>query len=123
MRKWKLDRIISVATLATSVVALVLLLKKPAPVAHALSPAASAASAQSFNQKIQQLDQPKDSEQAPAEVHLNADEVSAAIAEAARSLPGLAAPSPPGASGPSRAPSGQVPVNQSSPDQSASGIT
>jgi hypothetical protein len=93
MKKWKLDRIISVATLATSVIALVLVLKKPAPVAHPQSQAAAMASAQSFDQKIQQLDQPKDPDRAPAEVHLNSDEVSAAIAQAVGSLPISAAPS------------------------------
>ena len=34
MTKWKIDRIISVATLVTSVIALFLVLKKPAPVAR-----------------------------------------------------------------------------------------
>ena len=33
MKKWHLDRIISIATLLTSVIALYLVLKKPAPVA------------------------------------------------------------------------------------------
>ena len=34
MKKWKIDRIISVATLVTSIMALFLVLKKPAPVAQ-----------------------------------------------------------------------------------------
>ena len=34
MKKFKLDRIISIATLVASLVAIVLVLKKPAPVAH-----------------------------------------------------------------------------------------
>jgi hypothetical protein len=123
MKKWKLDRIVSLATLATSLVALVLVMKRPAPVAHALSPEASAASAQSFKQKIQQLDQPKDSEQAPAEVRLNADEVSAAIAEATGSLPGPASPSARRASGPDQLPPGQGSLHQSSPAPSAPGLT
>jgi hypothetical protein len=118
MKKWKLDRIISVATLATSVIALVLVLKKPAPVAHPLSPAAAMASAQSFDQKIQQLDQPKDPERAPAEVHLNSDEVSAAIAQAVGSLPVPAAPST-GVAQPGRGPANQGSSSQSSPDGSA----
>jgi hypothetical protein len=57
MKKWKLDRIISVATLVTSVVALVLVLKRPAPVAQPQTPAQAAANAQSFQEKIAQLDQ------------------------------------------------------------------
>jgi hypothetical protein len=117
MKKWKLDRIISVATLATSVIALVLVLKKPAPVARTLSPAAALASAQSFDQKIQQLDQPKDPERAPAEVRLNSDEVSAAIAQAVGSLPISAAPST-GVAQPSRTVSNQASSSQSSPDGS-----
>jgi hypothetical protein len=117
MKKWKLDRIISVATLATSVIALVLVLKKPAPVAHALSPAAALASAQSFDQKIQQLDQPKDPERAPAEVRLNSDEVSAAIAQAVGSLPISAAPSN-GVAQPGRTVSNQASSGQSSTDAS-----
>jgi hypothetical protein len=117
MKKWKLDRIISVATLATSVIALVLVLKKPAPVARTLSPAAALASAQSFDQKIQQLDQPKDPEQAPAEVRLNSDEVSAAIAQAVGSLPISAAPST-GVAQPGRTVSNQASSSQSSPNGS-----
>jgi hypothetical protein len=57
MKKWKLDRIISIATLVTSVAALVLVLKRPAPVAAPQTPAQVAANAQSFQRKIQQLDQ------------------------------------------------------------------
>ena len=66
MKKWKLDRIISVATLVTSVVALVLVLKRPAPVVTQQTPAQAAANAQSFQEKIAQLDQPPPSAQ-PAE--------------------------------------------------------
>jgi hypothetical protein len=92
MKKWwKLDRIISVATLVTSVIALVLVLKKPAPVAHPQAPALAVANAQSFQDKIQQLEQPKEEGQPPNEVHLTADEVSAAIAQAAGAIPAAAA--------------------------------
>jgi len=87
----KVDRIISIATLLTSVVALVLVLKKPAPVAQPMPAAAAAQKAQSFQEKIQQLDQPKDPGQPPAEVHVTADEVSAAIAQAAGAIPSVAA--------------------------------
>ena len=91
MKKWwKLDRIISVATLVTSVLALFLVLKKPAPVSHPQPPALAAANAQSFQDKIQQLEQPKEDGQPPSEVHLTADEVSAAIAQAAGTIPSAA---------------------------------
>lgn len=85
--KWKLDRIISVATLVTSVAALVLVLKKPVPVAPAQSPAAAAANVESVEKKLEQLDQPKEPGQAPAQVRFNSDEITAALAQAAATLP------------------------------------
>jgi hypothetical protein len=91
MKKWKIDRIISVATLLTSVIALVLVLKKPAPVAQPQPAAAAAVNAQSFQQKVEQLDEPKEPGQPPAEVHINSDEVSAALAQAAGQIPLAAA--------------------------------
>src|SRR5216684_4322637 len=91
MKKWKLDRIISVATLVTSVMALFLVLKKPAPVAQPQPAASAAANAQSFQEKVQQLDQPKEAGQPPAEVRLNSNEVSAALAHAAGQIPLAAA--------------------------------
>jgi hypothetical protein len=101
MKKWKLDRVISVATLLTSVMALFLVLKKPAPVAQPQPAAAAAVNAQSFQEKVQQLDQPKATGQPPAEVRLTSNEVSAALAQAAgqipmaavsQAMPGLASP-------------------------------
>ena len=92
MKKWKLDRIISLATLASSLVAIFLVLKKPQPVARPMPPAAAAANADSFQQKLQQLDQPKQPGQTPAEVRLTSDEVSAAIAQAAGLVPAAAQP-------------------------------
>ena len=107
--KLKLDRIISIATLVALLVAIVLLLKKPAPVAQPpQAPAAANAqssNAQSLNQKADQLEpaapqvqqtqqsqaggghsaasQPVQNSQAPqsskAEAHINSDAVSAAI--------------------------------------------
>jgi hypothetical protein len=53
--KLKIDRIISIATLVASVVAIVLVLKKPAPVAHPQSPAAIAVNAHSFDEKMERL--------------------------------------------------------------------
>ena len=91
MKKWKIDRIISVATLVTSLIALILVLKRPAPVAQPQPAAAAVANAESFQEKVQQLAQPKDVGQAPAEVHLSSDEVSAALAQAAGQIPLAAA--------------------------------
>jgi len=87
MKMWKIDRIISVATLVTSLMALFLVLKKPAPVAPPQPAAAAVANSQSFQQKLQQLEQPKEPGQPPAEVHLTSDEVGAALAQAAGQIP------------------------------------
>ena len=54
--KLKIDRIISIATLLASLVAIFLVLKKPAPVAQKQSPAAIAANAQSFDEKMEKLE-------------------------------------------------------------------
>src|SRR5437773_604252 len=86
MKKWKIDRIVSVATLVTSLIALFLVLKKP-PVAQPQPTAAAVANAQSFQEKVQQLDQPKGEGQPPAEVRLSSNEVSAALAQAAEQIP------------------------------------
>jgi hypothetical protein len=84
--KIKIDRIISIATLTTAVVALILVLKKPAPVAAPLTAPAVAANAQSFQNKIDQLAQAQAQGQSGAEVRLNAQEVAAAIAQASGAL-------------------------------------
>ncbi len=85
--KIKVDRIISLATLTTSAVALILVLKKPAPVAPPPQPpAAVAANAHSFQNKMQQLDDARAQGQSGAEVRLNAQEVAAAIAQASGML-------------------------------------
>ena len=105
--KLKLDRIISIATLGASLVAIILVLKKPTPVAHPQTPAAIAANAQAFGQKMEQLEQAArqvptaspssgnfqpapsanqgvaSSSQPKAEVHINSDEIGAALAQAA----------------------------------------
>ncbi len=68
MKKLKLDRIISIATLIAALVAIVLVLKKPAPVAQPQAPAAIAAHAQSFDEKMSQLQQAAQASQpAPSE--------------------------------------------------------
>jgi hypothetical protein len=91
MKRWKLDRIISIATLVSSLVAIWLVLKRPQPVAQPMPTPVAAAKAESFQQKLQQLDQPKQPGQAPAEVRLSSDEVSAALAQAAGAIPVSAA--------------------------------
>ena len=85
--KLKLDRVISIATLLASLTALVLVMKKPAPVAPpAVPPAVVAANAESFQNKIEHLQQAQAQGQSGAEVRLSAQEVSAAIAQATGAL-------------------------------------
>lgn len=97
MKKFKIDRIISIATLLASLIAIVLVLKKPAPVAQPQAPAAIAQHAQSFDQKMAEFEQATQSpnqsaagsaveaspssESAKPEVHINSDEISAVLAQ------------------------------------------
>jgi hypothetical protein len=91
--KFKIDRIISIATLVASLVALVLVLKKPAPVAHPQAPTTIAEHAQAFDQKMAEFAQATQQSQASgasdtsassgtkAEVHIKSDELSAVLAQ------------------------------------------
>jgi hypothetical protein len=83
----KVQRIISFATLAISILTLVLVLKRPAPVAPVVAPAAAAANAQSFQEKVNQLAQPKAAGEGESEVRMNSGELSAALAQAAGLMP------------------------------------
>ncbi|HTW30973.1 MAG TPA: hypothetical protein VMD76_04810, partial [Candidatus Sulfotelmatobacter sp.] len=55
--KFKIDRIISIATLIASLAAIVLVLRRPAPLAPRPTPAAIEEHARSFDQKMAQFDQ------------------------------------------------------------------
>jgi hypothetical protein len=105
--KWKLDRIISVATLVTSIVALFLVLKKPQPVAPPQSPAAAAVNMESLEKKLELLEQPKNPGEAPAQIHFSADEITAALAQAAAMIPASAGTAP-GPTGSAPASSGGI---------------
>ena len=83
----KLQRIISFATLAISILTLVLVLRRPAPLAPAAAPAAAAANAQSFQEKVNRLAQSKAPGEGESEVRMNSGELSAALAQAAGLLP------------------------------------
>ena len=83
----KLRRVISLATLATSILTLVLVLKRPAPVSPALAPAAAAANAQSFQEKVNRLAQPRVPGDGESEVRINSGELSAGLAQAAGLAP------------------------------------
>jgi len=109
----KLQRIISFATLAISILTLFLVLRRPAPVAAPLPPATAAANARSFQEKLNQLEQPRAAGEGESEVRMNSAEVSAAIAQAAGLLPS-------GASGSGTAPAGAN--GSSTPPASGSSI-
>jgi hypothetical protein len=83
----KLNRIISLGSLAVSLAVLVMLFRKPQPVAPPQAPAVAAANAESFQSKISQLEKPSPAGQAPAEIHLNSAEITAAFAQAAGAIP------------------------------------
>jgi len=87
----KLNRIISFVTLAISIITLILVLKRPAPVATAVAPATAAANAQSFQEKVNQLAQPKTPGEGESEIRMTSGEVSAALPQAAGLLPATAA--------------------------------
>ena len=112
MKKFKIDRIISVATLLASLVAIVLVLKRPAPVARPQAPAAIAEHAQAFDQKMAEFQQaaqqspagsPADAAnpsaassaaEAKAEVRINSDEIGAVLAQSLGTAGGSAGLSP-----------------------------
>jgi hypothetical protein len=102
MKKYHIDRIISIATLVASLLAIILVLKRPTPVAQPQTPAAVAEHAQSFDKKMAEFEQATQQPQASgpadtttpdagqavpatqnpkAEVHINSDEISAVLAQ------------------------------------------
>lgn len=105
-----LKRVISITTLLVSLIALVLLLKKPAPVGHPQASAVIAQNAQSFDQKLAEFEQAtsapsgtvdQDSASPKAEAHISSDEVSAVLAQSlGNSGPALAPTSNVGATAP-----------------------
>lgn len=113
MKKFKIDRIISITTLAASLIAIILVLKKPAPVAQSQPPAAIAEHAQSFDQKMAEFEQatqlspasgssdtsksdagPATLASSKAEVHINSDEISAVLAQSLGNAAGTSGLSP-----------------------------
>ena len=91
MKKFKLDRIISIATLVASVIAIFLVLKKPTPVSVPQAPAAVAANAQSFEQKLEQLEQASQQSQASAGY---AQAAQSGLSQSASGAPGSGTPGP-----------------------------
>jgi hypothetical protein len=102
-----LSRVISIGVLLISVFALLLALKKPDPVASPQPPAAIAANAQSFQAKVDLLEQAQAQGQTGSEVHLTANEIGAAIAQAG-AVPASATPAVAANSGNSPNPAAEV---------------
>src|ERR1051325_1065897 len=90
LKKWKIDRIVGILTLVTSVIAVYLVIKKPQPLAQPQTAAMAAQNAKSFEEKLDQLEKPKEPEATPAEVHITSNEVSAAFAQSAGAIPDTA---------------------------------
>jgi hypothetical protein len=111
----KLQRIISFATLAISILTLVLVLKRPAPVAPVVAPAVAAANAQSFQEKVNQLAQPKAPGEGESEVRMSSAEVSAALAQATGLMTAEASAKPSASVPATSAPSGSA-AGSSSPN-------
>ena len=79
-------RMLSLVVLFAALIALVLILQKPAPVGHPQAPAAIAQNAQSFDQKMAELEQATQSGVLSgtldkAEIRITADEISAVLAQ------------------------------------------
>ena len=106
----KVQRIISFATLAISICTLVLVLRRPLPVAPAVAPAVAAANAQSFQEKVNRLAQPKAPGESESEVRMSSGELSAALAQATGliPLPTASANASPGAASSSSPASGAI---------------
>jgi hypothetical protein len=83
----KLQRIISLVTLAISILTLILVLRRPAPVAAPVAPAVTAANAQSFQEKVNRLAEAKAPGEGESEIRMNAGELTAALTQAAGMLP------------------------------------
>jgi hypothetical protein len=72
-------------------VTLILVLRRPAPVATPAAPAAAIVNAQSFQEKLDKLEQPKASSEGLGEVRMSSGEINAALAQAAGTLAGSTA--------------------------------
>jgi hypothetical protein len=84
--KWQ--RVISLVTLGISLFTLVLVLRKPAPVTAPVSAAATAANAQSLQEKVDRLE--KVGNQGGGDVRLTSGELTAAISQATGMMPAAA---------------------------------
>jgi hypothetical protein len=84
-------RIFTAITLVLGFISLYQVLSKPEPVANPKTPEIARANAQSFDQKLAQLQAPRAEGSDPAEVHFSSDEVSAELSQSMGATP---APAP-----------------------------
>jgi hypothetical protein len=84
--QWTGKRMVTIVVLVGSAVTTYQLLSKPQPVAAPQTAEAARVNAQSFDQKLEQLQAPRTAGN-PAEVHFSSDEVSAEIEQAMDSIP------------------------------------
>jgi hypothetical protein len=80
-------RIFTAVMLVGTAVTTYQLLSKPQPVAPPLSAERARVNAQSFDQKIEQLEMPRTDGSVPAEVRFTSDEVSAEMAQSIGAIP------------------------------------
>jgi hypothetical protein len=80
-------RVFTAVTLALGAITVYQVLSKPQPITIPQSPGAARDNAQSFDQKLQQLETPRAPGADPAEVHFTSDEVSAEMAQSIGAAP------------------------------------
>lgn len=85
--KITVKRVFTAVTLVAGVITIYQVMSKPTPVAAPQSLQAAQANAQSFDQKIAQLEAAKTEGGAPEEVHFTSEEVSAELAQSMGAVP------------------------------------
>jgi cytoskeletal protein RodZ len=80
-------RIFTAVTLVLAVITLYQVLSRPQPIAEPQTPESATANAQSFDQKLAQLQAPRTEGSEPAEVHFSSQEVSAEMAQSMNPAP------------------------------------
>jgi hypothetical protein len=92
--------IFTAITLVLGFITLYQVLSKPEPVAGPKTPETARAHAQSFDQKLAQLEAPRTEGSEPSEVHFSSDEVSAEMAQSVGTTPATAPAAKPVSSAP-----------------------
>ena len=92
--KFLLKRSFTAITLVFAFIAVYQLLSKPEPIAQTQTSEAAIPNAQSFDQKLAQLEAPRSEGGGPAEVHFTSDEVSAEMAQSMGAVPPATALTP-----------------------------